>query len=74
MQAEVIQLKREQGMANVHLQKMVLDRSMLNGKADLKGIGHRTRVVTQPTNTAAWFKVVSKDILRLKKVNTTTTG
>ena len=69
LQVEDNQLRREQESINHQLLKTVSDRFTLNAKADVKGIGHTTRVLRRAVETNAWHKILAKEMAQRRKVN-----
>lgn len=64
-----VQLRKDQELLNHQLQKAVLGRSGLNTKADIKtGVAHKTRIVKDPVDSNAWYKILSKEITKRRKV------
>ena len=63
------QLQKEQESLNHQLEKIILGRSLLNCKADLKGgFAHRTRTIQKPVDGNAWHKILSNQLANQRKV------
>ncbi|KAI9562849.1 hypothetical protein GHT06_010304 [Daphnia sinensis] len=68
LQVQEVQLRKDQELLNHQLQKAVLGRSGLNTKADIKtGVAHKTRIVKEPVDSNAWYKILSKEITKRRK-------